>query len=543
MLVNLMQKKQLTKILPDVLVIVFCFISIGLSVIESRLNTDAHHWGLMYVNGADLNEGLIPYREIFIQYGYLTTLIQSLSLNIFGNTVVSVGIITGIFYAANIYLSYCLWQKVMNRWLSVLSAMLMFLVHGYIIYPWANYFSYTFLLISLLFLTSSPQKRNRYLLAGVFLGFSILARQSPLPLLASIYLYFLLLYFSSARELRKEYLKSILMFHVGMVSVIGVFLLYLVKESALEDWINQSFTIGIAYKSWVTPKRIYHEFIRGILFPRDKRLLLYSLVFFNALLLICKTVFPKGLGKLKKIQQQFSERDKLLFLFSSVTLFGYLQSLHIYELFRLQSSSSLGLGLLIFSLHNLSNRFKRWKKVVFTVPVICVFIYLSSTLIFKGHSSVYYPWNRELLLSHQLKEPENIEMLQGKLYNEETRIYFQTITKTINDYSCQLEYLVNFTTNSYVPLLSKSFKKVQKSPFYSATFSGIIFQDEQPKITQLLTQRKAIVIAAKIKEIPDNYQVVLKIKTPKNIRFVDRIIYVAVPKIVAAKSCPVTQVR
>jgi hypothetical protein len=235
MLVNLMQKKQLTKILPDILVVVFCLISIGFSIIESRLNTDAHHWGLMYVNAADLNEGLIPYREIFIQYGFLTTLIQSLSLNVFGNTVVSVGIITGIFYAANIFLCYCLWQKVMNRWLSALSAMLMFLVHDYITYPWANYFSYTFLLISLLCLTASPQKRNSYLLAGVFLGLSILARQSPLPLLAPIYLYFLLLYFSSVQELRKEYLKNILMFHAGMIGVIGVFLLYLVKESALED--------------------------------------------------------------------------------------------------------------------------------------------------------------------------------------------------------------------------------------------------------------------------------------------------------------------
>jgi 4-amino-4-deoxy-L-arabinose transferase-like glycosyltransferase len=92
----------------------------------------------MYANAADLNRGLIPYKEIFIQYGFLTTFIQSLSLNIFGNTVVSVGIITGIFYAANIYLSYCLWRKILNRWSSALSSVVMFLVHGYVIYPWAN---------------------------------------------------------------------------------------------------------------------------------------------------------------------------------------------------------------------------------------------------------------------------------------------------------------------------------------------------------------------------------------------------------------------
>ena len=534
MLVNPIHKKPLLKILPDILVVICCLVSIGFSVFESRINTDAHHWGLMYVNAADLHGGLIPYREIFIQYGFLTTLIQSLSLNIFGNTVVSVGIITGIFYAANIYLSYCLWQKVMNRWLSALSAMLMFLVDGYITYPWANYFSYTFLLISLLFLTSSPQKINRYLLAGFFLGFSILARQSPLALLAPIYLYFLLVYFSSVQELRKEYLKNILIFHAGMIGVIGVFLLYLVRESALEDWINQSFTIGIYYKRFLTLQGIYRGFISGILFPPDPRLFLYSLVFFNALL-ICKTVFQKGLGKLKKIQQQFSERDKLLFLFGSVTLFGYLQSLHIYQVFRLQSSSSLGLGLLIFSLDNLSNRFKRWKKVVFIVPVVCVFIYLSQTLIFQ--------WNRNLLLSHQFKEPENIEMLQGKLYSGKTMIFYQTLAKTMSNYNCHLDYLVNFTKDSYVPRLSTSFKRVQRSPFYSRELSEVIFQDEQEKISQLLTQGKAILIAAQIQQVPENYRVVLEAKTAKGIPYVERTRYVAVPKLVASTSCPVTQVR
>jgi hypothetical protein len=332
------------------------------------------------------------------------------------------------------------------------------------------------------------------------------------------------------------------MFNAGMIGVIGVFLLYLVKVSALEDWINQSFTIGIYYKSAFTPKSIFRGLVRGILLPRAARLLLYSLVLFNALI-ICKTVFPKGLDKLKKNQQQFSERDKLLFLFASVTLFGYLQSVHIYEVFRLQSSSSLGLGLLIFYLDNFSNRFKRWKKVVFIAPVICAFIYLSYTLLFHRNYSVYYPWNRNLLFSNQLKEPENIQMLQGKLYNEETRIFYETLTKTISDYDCQLDYLVYFTKDSYIPRLSKSFKTVQRSPLYDIKLSKLIFQDEQDKISQLLTQGKAVLIAAQIKQVPENYRVVLEAKTAKGIPWVQKRIYIAVPKLVASTSCPVTQVR
>lgn len=131
----------------------------------------------------------------------------------------------------------------------------------------------------------------------------------------------------------------------------------------------------------------------------------------------------------------------------------------------------------------------------------------------------------------------------GKLYDEETRIYYQTLAQTINSYNCQLEYVVNFTTDSYVPQLSKSFKRVQRSPFYSEGISQAIFQDEQEKISQLLTQGKAILIAAQIQQIPENYMVVLELKKPKRIVHLDnKIKYVAVPKSVSS-ICPVTQVR
>ncbi len=506
MLNNVMKKRQLTTILPDILVAICCITSIGFSIIESRVNTDAHHWGLMYANAADLNRGLIPYKEIFIQYGYLTTLIQSLSLNIFGNTVVSVGIITGVFYSANIYLSYCLWRKILNKWPSALSSVLMFLVHGYIIYPWSNYFSYTFFLISLLFLTALPQKRYQYLLAGVFFALSFLARQSIFPL-APIYLYFLLIYIASEEDKRKLHIINIGMFHVGMVGIVGTFLLYIFRESAFEDWINQSFVIKEFYKGFLTPK-VLLNFLRSITLPftSDGRLSLYSLVFFNALVIFSRIGFLVGSKKIKEFKEQVRDLDNALFLFSSVTLFGYLQSLHIYEIFRLQSSSSLGFGLLIFSLCKLSKRFEQWQRIALVVPFVSLFLYLFQTLLFHQTSSVYNPWNSALLVTHELKQPENIEMLRNKMYDEKTRIYYQTLAKTISSYDCKLEYLVNFTKNSYVPLLSKSFERVQRSPFYDGSLSNIVFKDEQDKISQLFIQGKAILITPEITGIPENYR-------------------------------------
>ncbi len=546
-----MLRNRLPIILPDLVVIACCLVSLGLSVIESRVNTDAHHWGLMYGTAADFNQGLVPYRETFIYQGFLTTLIQSFSLSIFGNTVVSVGIITGIFYAINIYLSYCLWQKILNKWLSSISAVLMFLVHGYIIYPWSNYFSYTFLLGSILFITSSPQKQYKYLLAGVFAGFSLLARQSLLPILAPFYLYFLLIFFvSSKKEFWQLHFKNILAFHLGLIVVFGAFFIYLIQESAVRDWYAQTFTILRAFKSVPAfgDRLLLLKSVYRIILGReasmggrsDARTILYSLILLNALI-TCLNIFLTA----RKKEVEINERDKILFLFSSVILLGYLNVIHLYNLFRLQSSSSLGLGLLVLCLHNLLTRFRQWKKLFFTVPVVCLFLYLSQTLVFTKTSSADYPWNRTLLLNNQLKHSKNIEILKGKLFDENTRNYYQILSETMTKYSfsCQIEYVVNFSMNSYIPFLTKSIKKVQRSPGYYKFLEDVIFQDEKEKIAELLRKEQAILVASDssnmlsgslpdtdtFKQIPDNYQVILELPVP-GIPYTGTKTYIAVPK-------------
>lgn len=527
-----MPRNRLTILFPDLLVVACCLVSLGLSVIESRVNTDTHHWGLMYGNAADLHQGLVPYREIFIQYGWLTTLIQSFSLNIFGNRVVSVGIITGIFYAINIYLSYCLWQKILNKWLSSISAVLMFLVHGYIIYPWSNYFAYTFLLASLLFITSSPEKPHKYLFTGFLVGLSLLARLSLLPVLAPFYLYFLLIFFVySPKKSWRFNLTNIVFFHLGIIVVWVVFLIYLLQESAFRDWQAQTFTILKVYQSSVFILRFLSGLIFGNTFGvTDIRSILYSIIFFDALIIWLNLLLtPK--------RQQITERDKILFLFSSVILFGYFHALHIYEVFRLQNSASLGFGLLILSLDNLSTKFRQWKGLVFTIPVVCLFLYLSQTLLFTNTSSVYHRWEQDWWLSNQLEEPENVEILKGKLSDEETRNYYQVITQKIISYQrkCQLDYLVNLSPDSYILFLSKSIKKVQISPFYSKILEREIFPDEKEKITKLLRQNKAILVASDkertFNEIPKNYEIVLELTVPKAIPLiVGEKTYIAVPK-------------
>ena len=99
----------------DFSVLLICCLSFGFSCIESSVNLDSLHWGFMYVQALDLKRGLIPYQETFTIYGIMTSWIQSLSLTLFGERMISIGIATGIFYSLSIFLSYQIFLKILPK--------------------------------------------------------------------------------------------------------------------------------------------------------------------------------------------------------------------------------------------------------------------------------------------------------------------------------------------------------------------------------------------------------------------------------------------
>lgn len=78
-----------------------------LSTFQSIYAVDPHHWGLMLSNAKDLYQGKLPYKEIYIQYGFLTTFIQAFAYGI-GKNLLSIMIVTAVFYATGIVLLFFL---------------------------------------------------------------------------------------------------------------------------------------------------------------------------------------------------------------------------------------------------------------------------------------------------------------------------------------------------------------------------------------------------------------------------------------------------
>src|SRR3990167_5572143 len=118
---------------------------IALSAYNSALRTDSHHWGLMLSQAIDLHEGRIPYKDFIIQYGYFTTLVQSLWGSVFGFSFLAFGILTAIVYCGLLYQVSTVIRHLTEPWVATFFLAVAFVLHPFPIYPWADYYAGFFL--------------------------------------------------------------------------------------------------------------------------------------------------------------------------------------------------------------------------------------------------------------------------------------------------------------------------------------------------------------------------------------------------------------
>ena len=185
--------------------------SFTLSVYFNLFNSDGHHPARMFVEANKLIFGLKPYEDIFITYGILTTFIHSLSLVLFGKQIMSVFIITAIFYASSFLIYYFILKNLnINKNFSILSILLIFFIHPTIVLPWANYLAYFFLLIGLFFFTKKESNSKYFIYTGFFWSLAVLCRQTYiLSILPTIIILFVSYYFFRFNFFNFQYINLI----------------------------------------------------------------------------------------------------------------------------------------------------------------------------------------------------------------------------------------------------------------------------------------------------------------------------------------------
>lgn len=498
----------------DLLVILICAISFGCSLIESMVNNDNLHWGWQYIAALDLKRGATPHSEILIFYGYNQVLIQSIALSVFGERIMSVGIITGLFYSFTLYLSYCVFLRFLKKSLAFIAVLLIFLIHPYIIYPFPNYFAYPFQLLALIFFLRYSERRLNGLLAGFFLSMSVLSRYSSIIAILPPFMILLVWDFFAAKEERGDAVKKIVMVSCGFLVPLALFFSYLFVQSALDDFFNQN-KVLINLLGRVTDIDTWLNFLGCVFqveesikgsFAFDFRGRIFTLILLVCVFIIIREIKTKISSKVTK--SEYAHYD--IIAVCLVSVFGYFNSIHVYETFRLVNGASLGLGICVLVFYNYYSRTIKPLKYLMTFAFVFVCLILSSSLFFKTTTSSYYPWKRDVLFGNGVTN-KNIGILKGKILTREYNDFYQEVFDTIAPFK-RCCYIINYTQD-IIAFSMNDLPRVQISPVY---IRGIEDVSRQEKI---INQNKAVILSFRKIELPD-YQLIFAKKWPDEIPWI-----------------------
>jgi hypothetical protein len=498
----------------DILVSVVCCLSFGLSWIESCLNLDSHHWGFMYAQALDVKRGLIPHKETLIAYGYLTSEIQNLFLYLFGEKLTSIGLATGIFYSASLFLSYKIFREFLPKYLSFFSVFLIFLLHGYIIYPWPNYFSYTFELLSLSFFISDKTSTKNVILAGFFLGLAFLCRYSAVPALLPPFCILLAYDFLISTESQKKAWRNMTLFIVGFLMPLLAFFGYLTSMEGLSDFFLQN---KIIVMSFVTASNISMliNFLMNLVFfttvlGQDSRALFFTLNFFWSLSTLLYVSY-----KLIYVNKRLTTREEGVLAVCLVTLFGYFNSIHIYEVFRLVNGASIGIGIITYTLIHIAHRRKTPITFLVLLPIVVTGCLWMQSLLFTKTSSVLVPWKVESFTG-QGTTTTQIPLFQGKMLSKNYADFYDEIYRTLAQIAPHYS-IINFTRDPVAAVLN-DLPRVQFSSFYLPLLAQA-YPQETARIQHIIHAKKAIILSTHELQIP-GYRVILHQPWPADIPFI-----------------------
>lgn len=485
----------------DLLVLLICAASFCCSWIESMLNYDSLHWGWPYLAALDLVRGAIPHSETLTFYGYLHTWIMKVALTVFGERLMSVGIITGLFYSLTLFLSYRVFLRFLAKHLAFIAVGLIFLIHPYIIYPSPNYFAYTFQLLALIFLLRYSENRYNGFLAGIFLSMSVLSRYSSVIAIIPPFIILLCWEFFTIQGTKKRIIEKIGIMSFGFFIPLIIFFAYLAMNSALDDFFYQNKmlinTIGKGDSIYT-----YLNFLASIIqindsYASDFRGKLFTLILIVCSFIILREIIRKIFGK--SVVSAYTRYD--IAAVCLITVFGYLNSVHVYETFRLVNGASLGIGIVVFVFYIFFTQTIKPVKYLIVFSSVLLGLFLSATMFFKTTTSAYYPWKMDVLFSNGVTN-KTIGIFKGKLLTKEYNDFYQEVFDAIAPFknSC---HILNYTSD-VVAFAMNDLPRIQIAPVH---FPWV---DDISKQAKLIDRHEAVILSYKALDLPDYAEIFKK---------------------------------
>lgn len=234
---------------------IFIFIiTFFVSLLFGIIGVDFHHHGIMFHGAmAGISDQFKLYKDVYFHYGPLTAFIQTISLFIFGKKLISLHILTSIFYGIISIQLFNLNRVFFNNLISSVIVIIWVCLAPYFIWesiPWSSVYiiPFYFLIFSEL-LKSKPN----YFLIGIYIGIIFAFRQSSgiITTLAVTSLYII--------ELKNRAFYKVFL---GIFLVIGILLVFLWINGNLIDYIKLCFIgqQGMVIKGHGIINQVYNIF-------------------------------------------------------------------------------------------------------------------------------------------------------------------------------------------------------------------------------------------------------------------------------------------
>ena len=427
-----------------------CFLFCIYAFQVSRNIYDGHHFGLIYSNAIDLLNGKEPYKEIFIQYGIITPLINSIVLFLSNNKAIFIYITTIFFYATSVLLISEIIKKKININYSYLVIFLIFFNHPIPWLPWSNYTMFFFIILSIYYLYN---KENLFLF-GFFIALAILSRQELfLSVLISFFIWIVIEL--SKNKIVPKY-KNIIKILIGFFIPLFLFLIFLYQNDIFSYWYQYLYIPSYYLDLYgISLFNLILEYIKFFTTDGFFSFVVTPQYLLISIILISNTLFIMGhiMGKLKF--------EKQILYISILTICLSSLSLKI-EIFRLYTSVVIGLIPLLIFIKNLSSRDLRNK---ITVSLVAIMTY----------SFVFYNFgNNPVFTKTKFSENLKVDIEQYRFFNWPK--YKVKSLKFINELTnnCEVEFLENITFDTLLGVNPK-YERIKLLPYEKASVKNSNF--------------------------------------------------------------------
>lgn len=315
------------------------FYSFYLSSINSLYNQDFHHWSYILHSFIEYKNKLKLLKELELTHGLGQIILFNLVDKFKKIDLVSIGTITALFYSLNFIILFKIFSIISSRIISLSLVFILFLIHPFIILPWSDYYSGLCLNLFIYIFLRYDIKKINFLVLPLLLLLAIFFRTTYLiSIFLSIIIYLILNYkffkknqfniifylFFFKLFIFIFFLYHVYLFYTGFLNSFFFFFEILeVSSSPLKEKIISSYNLEL----WILLKliyRIFESFKSFIDISNLSNIIFLIFFLFNIKILFN---FKKGLYKKKIINSK-------IFFILLLGIFGFIQSIHSYEVFR-----------------------------------------------------------------------------------------------------------------------------------------------------------------------------------------------------------------